>query len=241
MDTTNNQTAENQNIKKEDPKFTHLFFVSRLIVWVVGISALYLLTIHKPKPLKTDYNTDLVIMDNIDVFTAQEEEMLRQTFLSFQTDTGITPAIVTVSNDNWQVYTSLETFSKDLYTHEFKDERHWLFVYSNNLENTDEWYWQDRIGTEIEPLLSTSVVNGVKSNIQKYLTERENYSVAESFNTAFCDIMPGLMNRDINWFAIIVITVVDLIGIAAMLPPVIKSKKYLQTLETQKEQSLSKT
>lgn len=109
----------------------------------------------------TTYDSAVLIEDDIDVMTPQEEAHLSSTLEAFRDKTGIAIAIITTENDSWEpYYSSLENYAYDLYVNRWYDECHWLFVYSEPVgESSDfvDWHWEGMQGDKTDSLLTTSV------------------------------------------------------------------------------------
>ncbi len=151
-----------------------------------------------PTPLPLTYQeTDLVITDAAHVLTNVETDVLSAVFQEFQDKTGITPALLTINNEEWEgYYRSLESYAYDTYVNWFDDESHWLIVYSEP-ENPDpgfsNWYWEGMQGNDTDPIITEDVANQLTASVQKYLT-KQSYSVGEAVAQGFHDLLPDVMN-----------------------------------------------
>ena len=112
-----------------------LLFYIPFFIAIVGMASE---TFRVPQRLSTDYDTSLVISDYINVFS--DTKALENSMMAFYDETGITPAVFTVYNEDWQDnYSSLENYSYDLYVNAFDDEKHWLIVYSQPKERDENY------------------------------------------------------------------------------------------------------
>lgn len=155
-------------------------------------------------PVKLELNyedTELLVADTADILSAEETDRLYSVFAEFQDTTGITPALLTVHNEDWQgKYTSLENYAYDAYVNRFKDERHWLMVYSEP-EQPDpsfvEWYWEGMQGDDTDRIITEQVADKMNSAVHKYLT-MNSYTVGDAFAQGFSDILPGIMEGSVD-------------------------------------------
>lgn len=158
---------------------------------------------HNPKKMKTDYDTQIVIQDDANVLT-KNEELLKSLNAFFDT-TGITPAVFTVKDEVWRKsYTTLERFAYDKYLDLFEDEKHWLIVYSPGAENDtgfDDWHWEGMQGDDTDPILSEHETNIFNDALQKALLQREKYEISEAIANAFDTLTPVVMNSYLTSYA----------------------------------------
>ena len=110
---------------------------------------------HHPHKLPQNYDYKIVVEDKANVLGNTAE--LRNSLVAFYNRTGISPAVITVENSDWQGnYSDLENYAYDLYVNHFADESHWLIVYStpdgySSSDGFEDWYWEPRYcaGTHI--------------------------------------------------------------------------------------------
>lgn len=182
----------NYDITKPVSKLRYLFLLIYIPFIAVGI---FLLTqaVHIPHKLDLPSNSEVAIIDNYDVF--DETSDLVQTLEDFRDQTGITVSIFTTQKDEWRGrFGSLERFAYSTYLNNFDDEKHWIFVYSNDLD----WGWEGMQGDDTDDILTDDVTNLFNSNLNNYFYIDE-YSVADAFTMAFNDIMPSVMNMNISF------------------------------------------
>ena len=119
--------------------------------------------------------------------------------------TGISPAVITVENSDWQGnYSDLENYAYDLYVNHFADESHWLIVYStpdgySSSDGFEDWYWEGMQGNDTDDVLTESVTNSFNDELQKNLTARTRYTVSSAISTSFDDLTPTVMKSKVNW------------------------------------------
>lgn len=173
-----------------------------LLFYIPFVIALYFMAkdmILPPKKLKTDYNTAIAVRDNIDVL--EDTEKLKRSLQAFYDKTGISPAVFTVYNEDWQDrYSNLENYAYDLYVNAFPDEKHWLIVYSEPKEpdpEFNEWYWEGMQGDDTDPILTYDKAEIFNNKLQRYLTE-DSKSVSEAISFAFDELTPEMMKKEVE-------------------------------------------
>lgn len=172
------------------------YFISPFFIAIVGMASE---TFRVPQRLSTDYDTSLVISDYINVLG--DTKALENSMMAFYDETGITPAVFTVYNEDWQDnYSSLENYSYDLYVNAFDDEKHWLIVYSQPQEpdeNFNDWYWEGMQGDDTSDILTSAKADGFNSDLQRYLTDK-SISVADAISRAFDNLTPKIMKKSVD-------------------------------------------
>ena len=173
-----------------------LLFYIPFFIAIVGMASE---TFRVPQRLSTDYDTSLVISDYIKVLG--DTKALENSMMAFYDETGITPAVFTVYNEDWQDnYSSLENYSYDLYVNAFDDEKHWLIVYSQPQEpdeNFNDWYWEGMQGDDTSDILTSAKADGFNSDLQRYLTDK-SISVADAISRAFDNLTPKIMKKSVD-------------------------------------------
>ena len=150
---------------------------------------------RSPKKLSLPYDSAVRVTDRAGVLTAQDEAQLKDVFTRFQEETGITPAFLSVSPDEWKGrYSRFTNFAYDAYVNLFHDESHWLLCYSGDASaDFDDWVWEAMQGDNTDGILTEKVADTFTQSVQKYLTARTRYTVGQAFCQGFEDILPGLM------------------------------------------------
>lgn len=173
-----------------------------LIFYIPFIITLYHIakdSILPPKKLSTDYNTAIVIKDNINVLG--DTGKLKSSLEAFYNKTGISPAVFTVHNEDWQDnYNRLENYAYDLYVNAFLDERHWLIVYSEPKEpdaSFNDWYWEGMQGDDTSDILTEGKAYDFNKRLQRYLTD-DSKSVSEAISLAFDEFTPEIMHNNFD-------------------------------------------
>jgi len=198
--------------------------VKKPAVWklpavVIALAAFLLLciplfswTVITPNKLEMDYDTDIVIADHIDIMTEAEEADLTAKLREFQETTGITPAVLTVNNEEWTShYDSLENYAYDYYVNAFSDEKHWLIVYStDNGTEFEDWHWEGMQGNSTDPVITSAVSDHFNEVMQKELTARTRYTVKDAIYDSFSAILPGIMDAQIDWELIVLLSIISI-------------------------------
>ena len=152
---------------------------------VAGLSFKEAFTTSFPKKSKVEVR----IEDEANIFS--ESDDLYASMQSFGEKTGISPAVVTVSENVWAGnYTTLESYAYDRYVTEFSDEMHWLIVYSVPSEG-GIWQWEGMQGDNTDPILTEFAAERFNSNLQSML-ENSSYTVDSALSTAFSNITQTL-------------------------------------------------
>lgn len=192
--------------KKRSPlRYLMLLFYLPLF-WFMYIMASDMLM--PPKKLKADYDTAIIVSDNIKVLGNAEN--LKRSLRAFLDTTGISPAVFTVYNEDWQdKYNSLEDYAYDLYVNAFSDEKHWLIVYSEPIDPDPsfvDWYWEGMQGDDTDNIITSEIANTFNNKLQRYLTEKSK-SVADAISLAFDELTPNIMKKRVESVPIIIILV----------------------------------
>ena len=114
----------------------------------------------------------------------------------FFNTTGISPAVMTVYNSDWEDnYTDLEKYAYELYVNRFYDEKHWLIVYSQPKDPDDEfnnWYWEGMQGDDTDSIITSSVAYDFTNDLHKRLLvegTKVNDAITDSFNALTPTVM----------------------------------------------------
>jgi hypothetical protein len=186
---------------------------------------------NRPVRLDTGYETSIVIEDNANVLGERDE--LDRTMKDFFDRTGISPALVTVNNEDWEggIYGSLEEFAYDCYLDHFGDEDHWLIVYSEpeSPEDGDKYYWEGMQGDNTDDLLSKDCRDIFNHNLNKHLAEGDRPDVAGSVVLAFDSIESRIMKPYFNVrkaVPAVLVLLFLLLHAFIMIKSLLKMKKY---------------
>ena len=168
-----------------------------LIFYVPFVLAAFLMistSFGIPEKLKVDYNSQIVIQDDANVLG--DTTKLGDALEDFFNTTGISPAVMTVYNSDWEDnYTNLEKYAYELYVNRFYDEKHWLIVYSQPKDPDDEfnnWYWEGMQGDDTDSIITSSVAYDFTNDLHKRLLvegTKVNDAITDSFNALTPTVM----------------------------------------------------
>ena len=158
---------------------------------------------HFPKKLDiSKYNCSISITDSAGVI--DDEDALMDSLIAFQDKTGITPAVITLNNEDWQNnYTSLENYAYELYVKTYDDEMHWLIVYSepkNPDPSFNDWFWEGMQGNDTDKILTYKETDLFNKEMQKGLTDK-SISVDEAIRRSIDTLTPLAMKKYISFRA----------------------------------------
>lgn len=186
-----------------------------MIALLIGpLLFIFFTSYHVPKKLNTNYDTEIVITDNIGVLSSKEENTLKQTFFSFFDETGITPAFMSTDDYSYD----LETYAYNNYVKNFHDEKHWLIVYYQGPRNN--WQFEGMQGNDTDTILSKNVTTNFNKTLYNNLSS--GVSVSSSLIDSFNIITPHIMDSyfymegELITFSIIWTTMLSIIVILAI-------------------------
>ena len=168
---------------------------SILAAWVTTIFLLLFLAIpaifipleaskKESGPLKTNYDTTIIIDDAGDYLTDEQESSLEHSFTSFLNYTGITPALVTKTIDPSLI--SLKNYAYQEYLNRFEDEKHLLVVY----EGGDEWLYETMQGNDTDRILTEKAAYTFNRKIYYGLDEGKD--IAAAIDSSLDEVWPML-------------------------------------------------
>lgn len=185
--------ADAENSKKTAIKLLKILAVVTVIFLIYTLACSV-----PPAKIKAKYDTAIVIEDNAQVLDGNTD--LKSALEAFYNETGITPAIMTVHNEDWQgKFNSLSNYAYELYVNRFSDEYHWLLVYSEPVSpdpDFNDWYWVGMQGDNTDKILNGSKLSNFNQTLQKYLTASSRYSVSEAFEQVFKETTPTIRKID---------------------------------------------
>ena len=174
-------------------------YIAVAALWILISVVLILVGNRAPHKLSANYDTAIRITDGAGVFSDAEEAGLRTSLEAFREATGITPAVETVRHGDWQGhYINLETYAYQLYVTQFRDEKHWLIVYSVPAafeDRFEDWRWEGMQGDDTDGIITESVADRFGSTLQKQLTARDRYTPGQAIALAFDSLTPDIMAR----------------------------------------------
>ena len=133
------------------------------------------------------YDRNILVTDRANVL--QNSSRLHDAMNAFSEKTKITPAVITLYNEEWQRFgvSSLEDYAYSQYLSHFKDEKHWLIVYSEAQDKSSgdwEWFWEGMQGDDTDPVLTPYVTERFNQTMQSGLVD-ENSPVPDIIADAF--------------------------------------------------------
>ena len=225
-------------------------FIVSIIICVfmflpMAIASLFVIAKAFTVPNRIEYSKyknktpEFVIEDNLGIF--ENPEKLEGSMKDFYKTTGIVPAVITVTNETWNVnYTSLENYAYDVYVNRFPDENHWLIVYSEEIreDGFNDWYWEGMQGDNTDPVLTQKHADDFTEALHKRLSQREKYSVDDAIAITFDEYGPRMMEMSFETaqFVICLIAFIVLSLIAAGL--IVSSIKQSKVPEEYKDAKL---
>ena len=150
-------------------------------LWV-SISGIIKAVPHIPK--YSDHT--IIIKDEADVI--DDESGVMKELKAFQKKTDITPAVITIYNDDWKnTFSSLEDYAYNRYLSEFNDEMHWLLIYSqpqDKANHSSDWYWEGMQGDNTDSVLRENEAERFNSAFHSYLYDKNDLdeSLIRSFS-----------------------------------------------------------
>lgn len=179
-----------------------IFFVMLGVILVV-MAILLAMSCMPPKKMNVD-NGKPGIEDTMDLFTDAEELEMMEVLESFKEKTGITPYVMTVANEDWERYYlfNMERYAYEQYVKRFKDEAHWLVMYSEPRDAAEsffnDWRWEGMQGDDTDPIITRAIADKHTQTLHKYLLANTRYTVAEAITESFREIMPDLMKGGVS-------------------------------------------
>ena len=242
-----NEIFSNTDIKK-NAAATKLALTLFVAIFM-GLFALIFITssFHYPKKMKMDYDTAIVISDHAGIMTEDEEKKLMDSLIFFQDETGITPAVYTVNNEDWDDHDDLEKYAYDLYVSRFEDEQHWLIIYSEPRNpNTfkKDWYWEGMQGNDTDGILGSSETEMFGKELTSLIEENKDIRVADAIAKSFDDSTPEIMRQYTKWGFLIAGCAIAVLAVAGVVVIQIfggkEEKKYETAIKVDKDELLKK-
>ena len=187
-------------------------YVFIIVFLLLSIFFLVFTSYHHPSKLKTNYDTSIVINDYNNVLSEEDKNNLNITFNNFLDKTGITPSFISIDNTSIKNnYDSLEDYAYKSYINNFKDEKHWLIVYSSNKDTLkQDWAFEGMQGDDTDPILYTRVTDKFNKTLYHSLKE-DNTSITTSLIHAYDEITPYILDQTfyVEWSTILIVVVWD--------------------------------
>ena len=168
----------------KDPKprwFAIIFYIPFIFVILGMIGEM----IQMPqKPMDTYIESNVQVIDTLDVFTLKEEQSLEKKLKEFGDTTGITTQIVTIDYDEWTDNGTLENYALNRYYAQFDDENGWLLVYSELDNGYGDWNWEGIQGDDTIDTMDV-FISDFNKKLNSELTVNQVPDPAEAFDKAF--------------------------------------------------------
>lgn len=161
------------------------FFYLPFFIATIAMFATCAIPYDVPLTKEQNPNSLIYIYDTIDVIENTDE--LRNSLTAFYQKTGVTPAVLTVSHDEWEdYYYSMKEYALEQYYKRFSDETHWLIVYSEPVgEDFNDWAWEGIIGDDTVSAISDQRCEQLTDLMQKNLYRGVGVgrAITDTFNT----------------------------------------------------------
>ena len=192
----------NRDVTREGAGTARLLWLFLFIpILAIVIFGLFSTVVKIPGKVTGYKDLSIRIDDRADVLSDSEEENLADKFEVFQYKTGITPALITVNDEDWiRNYDELEHYAYDLYVNTFEDEYHWLFVYSQPKvtdAGSDDWFWEGIQGDQTDGILTARKTTIFNNSVQRKLL-KDDCTVGDAFSEAVNDLNGTVMDAEIS-------------------------------------------
>ena len=168
-----------------------VIFMSIFSAFFLGVTGIVALQ-NVPHKLKAKYMDVPTVYDSIDVI--EDDVSLVRTLNKYQDLTGICTVIYTTYDEDWnEYYEDLEAYTFHEYTAFYKDEAHFVIVYSipvNERVLIDEdpdyipdYSWEAVQGDDTDPIITETFFKRFADIVQDGLEDGDN--PGEAFNNAF--------------------------------------------------------
>jgi len=146
-------------------------------------------------PVKTDvssYDSEILIEDRAGIL--EDTSQLCDALSDFRSLTGVAPAIVIVRQSGWmEDHATLESYAYDEYLRLFRDEKHWLFVFSVGDNITSDLAWEGMIGNDVGSTISSAAEQNMTQLMQNALLQYGMDSTGSAITSAFQDLRETVM------------------------------------------------
>lgn len=199
-------------------------FVMFFLPFLAGTAYCTFDAINFPEKIQYFKNkkVEYVIEDNLGIF--ENEKNLKRSMKDFYKETGIVPAVITVSNETWNNdYSNLEAYAYDVSVNRFPDEAHWLIIYSESIKDNgfNDWYCEGMQGDRTDPVITGPRGDEFTDSLYKRLLQRDKYSVDEAIAETFDQLTPKMMKVGLKntaqFYVFLFMTVLLLAGSALTL------------------------
>ena len=168
---------------------TIIGFIMLIAFLVLGAVVFFFAGFHNPHKITSQPTASIAIEDYLNVLNETEENQFRATAEEFYTVSGISPSILTVEPETWKGrYPTLEDYAYNAYTSRYKDETHWLIVYS---QAGTTWDFEGMQGNDTDSILDSYTTDRFNRCLHEGLTAKKPLGAAleESFRLILPDMM----------------------------------------------------
>lgn len=217
----------NYDIRKKDMSMIACWIMTFVMFFLPFLAGTVFCTydaVNFPKKIQYFKNksVEFIIEDNLGIF--ENEKDLKRSMKDFYKETGIVPAVITVSNETWNNdYSSLEAYAYDVSVNRFPDEAHWLIIYSESIKDNgfNDWYCEGMQGDRTDPVITGPRGDEFTDSLYKRLLQRDKYSVDEAIAETFDQLTPKMMKvglkNTLQFYVFLIMTVLLLAGSALTL------------------------
>lgn len=174
-----------------------------ILALALCVCMFYVVIPHKLSESKCMYSGEY-INDPNDLFTVEEESVLKESMEAFYKETGVEPYLyafdaIDLPSEYGKVITekALESYAYDIYTQTFYDEGHFLILYAETRDasgNMTAWDWIDCTGYDAIDIVDDDAFDDFIYSMQNYLRKESAQGVAIS--KAFDDATESIMKPD---------------------------------------------
>lgn len=161
---------------------------------VLMFSLFFNMAIERTKggPLEVEDDAYVVIFDESNLMSDEDEAVLLRELIDFRDETGVTVNVKTVPHD--RSYGDVEYESYHEYVDMFRDEKHWLIYFvGEDPDLNDEWEWNLMCGDECVRVLNTKQEEKFTRVFQDKLELKTplQYTIIEALNGLEPDLRGG--------------------------------------------------
>ena len=167
---------------------------------------------NNPVKLKNTETLAISIEDNANILSIEDESVLTNEFISFKNTTGIPVSILTEYSTN---VGDLEDYAYNAYIKRFKDESHWLLVFTIDSDNNLKSIAMEGMqGNDTDGILTEMVGRRFTKEIKNSIY-KENEGLKDAIIDGFNLINPTIMEKrfDIPFEMIIFMVVWEIVVI----------------------------
>lgn len=239
----NYNIIEEGKMAKSKP-ITFLFIMLFFTLFFYQFFIISVETFHKLNST-SEYVSDIEVVDKIDILSSDEENKILEQLKAMYDKTGVPIVFLTDSNENWKpYYSSLENYAYDKYCQHFRDEYHWLIVYTQPEDldpNFVDWYWEGMIGDYIEPAIHQTKIDSFNKIVQEELYRNVD-NPGKAFILGFENLYENVDKISVNWSCLFMILLVYSLLLFGMINSCFiepkKVKKYANYIEVKTDKPI---